>query len=143
VTPTGERRRGASQPHRDGAHEHGHHAAQVHDAQALAALRTLAAWLGIGAATTAAVFTQHALPPDVASADAYLRLHRAQVKAGTPGWSRAGAVRSVTTDAWRIYVDEQTTRARRKATTTAPVAANDADDELDAALGIRTRRAAR
>jgi len=117
------------------------------DAEALAALLILRAWLGAGSSSGApALYTQYSPPPDVASDDAFARVHRSQMRAGVPGWTKAGSVRSVTAGAWRAYVSAQTEIARSRPKRTAPHApapANDADAKIDAALGIRTLRAAR
>lgn len=100
------------------------------DVEALAALRTLRAWMG--AASIPAVFTQHDLPPDVTSAAAYLRRHRALRAAGVPGVWMRGKVAATTAEAWSTELP----RARRLVVVEP---ARDIDAELDQALGIRTR----
>jgi hypothetical protein len=112
------------------------------DARAIAIGRAVLALvdaLGLGH-TTPSTFDAERLPPGI-TRDAYLRRHRDRVRAGVEGWSRVGQGRVVTAAAWAADVERETMRARRRSTTVTPVAANDADDELDAALGIRTRRA--
>jgi hypothetical protein len=93
--------------------------------------------LGVGA-TSARAFTQHTLPPECPSADAFLRTHRRQIKEGASGWSSRGQTRCVSAEAWAAHVAEQTSKRSRRpklAIVEAPV------DELDRALGIRTRAA--
>lgn len=116
------------------------------DSDALAALRVLRSWLGLGVMAAPAVFTGSQLPPEVASADAFARIHRPRMRAGVGGWSKCGSVRSVTAAAWSDYVAEQTRTARTRAKRVAPFVprdlkpANDgADAELDRALGVRRR----
>jgi hypothetical protein len=98
--------------------------------------------LGLGH-TTPTTYDAERLPPGI-TRDAYLRRHRDRVRAGASGWTRVGAGRVVTAAAWDLDVAAETNRARRRAATVAPAAANDADDDLDRQLGIRVRgRAAR
>jgi hypothetical protein len=114
------------------------------DAKALLvghAMLALVEALGIGSTGAPMVYTQDSLPPDARSKSAYLEVHREHVKAGVPGWTRAGQVRAVERAAWSTYVDEQTKRTRRRKVVAVP-AANDAaprdiSAELDAKLGIR------
>ena len=132
MSPKSRRRRGSDQEHRDAASEHAHGSTSPSDVEALAALRTLRAWLGFG--STPAVYTQGSLPPDVTSVDAYRRRHRALRAAGVDGvWVR-GKTLACTPTAWAADLP----RAPRLAVA-APGA--DLDAALDAALGIRTRRA--
>jgi hypothetical protein len=85
------------------------------------------------------------LPPG-ATRDAFLRRHRARVRDGVEGWTRVGAARVVTADAWAREVAGETGAARRRPLATPPQrrdaapANDDADDALDRALGIRTTR---
>jgi hypothetical protein len=98
----------------------------------------LAGLLGIGTVAAPVVYSQHRLPPDVSSADGFLRAHRVQFKAGTPGWTRQGAVRAVTAEAWDAHVAEQGSRARMRRIARVPsVAANDLGEQIDRELGIR------
>jgi hypothetical protein len=120
----------------------------VTDEEVLQALRVLRDWLGIEGRAAPSAYSNRQLPPDVASEDAFARIHRAELRAGTPGWTKNGRVRAVAADAWRAYVADQTTTARSRPKRTAPNArqpapANDVGDRLDRELGIRTRRAAR
>jgi hypothetical protein len=92
-----------------------------------------------GASPVALTYDADRLPAGT-TRDAYLRRHRTRVRDGVPGWSRVGAGRVVTAEAWAADVASET-RGRRRAIK--PTASNDVDDELDEALGIRTRRAAR
>jgi hypothetical protein len=112
------------------------------DAEVVAALRVIAAALGIGARAAADTFTQDALPPDCSSRDVFLRRHRARTKARTPGWTKRGKTRAVTAEAWRADVEQETgaTRARTPKLALVP-AQRDVSAELDRALGIRTRAA--
>ncbi len=68
------------------------------DEAALAALRTLRAWLGASAHAT--VYDQDHLPPDARSRDAYLRRHRALRRAGVGGAWMRGKVAACTPEAW-------------------------------------------
>jgi hypothetical protein len=95
--------------------------------------------IGASASTT---YSATSLPPGI-SRDSFLRRHGARVREGLEGWTRTGQSRVVTSEAWAADVERETARARRRSTTVAPVPSNDVDDELDAALGIRTRRVAR
>jgi hypothetical protein len=106
------------------------------DAEALAALQTLRAWLG-GAAAPAALYSQTHLPPDAKSVDAYRRRHRALRKARVPGvWTR-GKTLACTPEAWATDL----TRLKLAPSSTAPtIPAIDIDAKLDAALGIRVTR---
>ena len=110
------------------------------DAKALAVGRAVLALvdaLGLGSSSAPSVYTADALPPGM-TRDAFLRRHRARVRAGVEGWTRAGQGRVVTREAWQTDAQAETTRTRR---TASQDAANDVDAKLDAALGIRTRRA--
>src|ERR1700747_1188605 len=99
------------------------------DAEALAALRTLFIWVGIGTIAASPTYDADRLPPGV-SRDAYLRRHARCVRDGVPGWSRVGRGRVVTSDAWDADVQVETARTRRGSR--APMrAANDPDDALD------------
>ena len=111
------------------------------DEEALAALATLRAWLGVGAAPSPAVYDQTHLPPGV-SRDAFLRLHRARTRERVEGWSRRGKARLVTAEAWRVEIERDTSRARTSKTSFRAAPAN-VHDDLDRALGIRTSRGAK
>jgi hypothetical protein len=125
-----ERRRGPDQGHRDAADEQRDRSTPS-DAEALAALRTIVAWLGVGPAQ-GVVYTQHSLPPDATSRDAYERRHRALRKAGIAGvWVR-GKTHACNADAWATELPRA---ARHRLAVVAPTL----DAEIDAALGIRTR----
>jgi hypothetical protein len=110
------------------------------DAEALQALRTIAAYLGLGHAAPQTYDADHR-PPGV-TRRAYLDRHAARVRAGVDGWTRIGRARVVTTEAWAKDAEASTRKARARKVTP-PTAANDTEDALDVALGIRTRRAAR
>lgn len=91
MSPKSRRRRGSDQEHRDAASERRTNSTGPTDVEALAALHTLRAWLG---SATPSIYTQHALPPDVTSADAYARRHRALRAAGISGvWTRGNPSR--------------------------------------------------
>ena len=109
------------------------------DVDALAALRVVAAWLGLGAASLPAIYDQTQLPPGV-TRDAFLRLHRARTKERAPGWSRRGKARLVTAEAWSAEIARDTSRAvpRRLKNVFQPPPKN-LDHDLDRRLGIRTR----
>lgn len=131
MTQAGRRRRGPDQGHRDAA-THGDGSTAPTDVEALAALRTIAAWLGVGSAP-ATVYTQHRLPPDVASRDAYERRHRSLRRAGVQGvWTR-GKTLACTADAWATELPRE---SRPKLSIVATPSASDA---IDAVLGIKTR----
>ena len=140
MSPTSRRRCDPDQGNRSAASEHDHGSTTVSDVEALAALRVLRAYFG--AASTPDIFTQHRLPPDATSADAFLRRHRAQIDARAPGWTKSGKTRAVTADAWRADIEAETSREaaarprRLKVVETAPV---DAVAEVAAALGVRLR----
>jgi hypothetical protein len=103
------------------------------DREALAALHTLRAWLG--GPRTAHSYDQRTLPPDAKSVDAYMRRHRALRAAGIAGvWTR-GKILACTAEAWATELP----RTPRLAVV-APTP--DVDAQLDAELGIRTRRRA-
>jgi hypothetical protein len=95
----------------------------------------VAALLGAAETSAPATFTQHFLPPECPSADAFLRLHRSMVKAEAPGWHRRGQTRAVDASAWATYLQDQTAKRPRR-----PKLQELAVDELDHALGIRPRR---
>ena len=138
----GQRRRASSTTSAHGAaDEQNEDAARVSDEQALDALRTLRRWLGLGGAQ-ASTYDADRLPPGV-TRDGYHRRHRARMREGIEGWTRVGQARLVSASAWALEVARETQRARTRSTTAAPVASNDVVDELDAALGIKSRRAAR
>ena len=112
------------------------------DDQALEALRTLRAWLGLGAVATApTTYTQSSLPPGV-TRRAFLKRHAARVRAGVAGWTRSGHGRVVTRAAWDVDVAAETAREPHRTRSARLEVVRDLDAELDAALGIRTRRAA-
>jgi len=110
------------------------------DVDALAALATLRAWLGAGQAVTPAVYDQANLPPGV-TRDGFLRLHRARTRERVAGWSRRGKARLVTSEAWSAEIARDTSSPRRLKTTFQG-APRSADEDLDRALGIRTKRGA-
>jgi hypothetical protein len=116
---------------------------RTEDAHALAVGRAvlgLLAALGLVERGEPAMYDADRLPPGL-SRDAFLRRHRARVREGIPGWTRAGKARLVSREAWERDVADETCRPRHVAVPrTVPRAANDLDAELDAALGIRTRR---
>ena len=87
----------------------------------------------------AVVYTQHALPPGARSRGAYLERHRQRVRAGVPGWSCSGQVRTVTAEAWAADVARETTRTRAPKPAAPPPAANDVESEMDRRLGIKLR----
>jgi len=107
----------------------------------------LAALLGVSAPAAPAVYTSASLPPDVASPDAFKRVHRAKMRASVAGWSKQGRVRSVTREAWALHVEQETTGARRRPKRIAPsmqaTAANDLEGQLVAELGLRRRTGTR
>jgi hypothetical protein len=147
VTGKGNGAAGLSRDHRDAAENKAQGSTrQPTWEEAFAGFRTFMTFV-IGAVASRIapeVFTQHDLPPDAASQDAYQRIHRAHLRAGVTGWTKQGAVRAVTADAWRAYVAEQTAAARARPRRTspterAPVASTDAAAELDAIFGIRRR----
>jgi hypothetical protein len=107
------------------------------DEEAVRALRVLAQWLGLGAAP--AIYTADALPPDCASRDAFLRTHRARVRARTSGWTRRGKVRAVTAEAWAADVITAASAAPRQLALVA-TSTPSLDAVLDRELGIRTSR---
>jgi len=115
------------------------------DEQALAALRTLWAWLSLtpSAATT---YDAERLPPGI-TRDAFLRRHRRRWRAGVEGWTRVGQARVVTVEAWQRDINEEAATARARSTR-APrvrpvvVSTSTIGEQLDAHLGIRTRRRA-
>lgn len=111
------------------------------DHEALAALATLRAWLGVGAASSAEVHDQDHLPPgEEGKRDHFLRLHAQRVRDGVRGWSRLGKRRIVTAQAWEAELERETSRARARAPKLALVpTARNVSAELDRALGIRTR----
>ncbi len=96
--------------------------------------------LGLTAATrTPATYDADHLPPGVKKRP-YHERHARCIRSGADGWTRVGHARVVTVAAWEADVAAETSRSRKRPAV-AP-AANDVDT-LDAALGIRTRRAAR
>jgi hypothetical protein len=108
----------------------------------------LAALLGVGASSSPVTYDADRLPPGV-TRDAYLRRHRARMRAAVEGWTRVGAARVVTAQAWALEVEAETATARARAKRVAPrigpVVHRDLkpgnDDALDRALGLRRRRA--
>jgi hypothetical protein len=115
------------------------------DAEIAAALRVLAAAIGLGFAPTSSTYSADSLPPGV-TRDAFLRMHRARVRGGVAGWSRRGKARLVTADAWQLELTRDTTRGRAQRSV-----ANDrspgiyppcVEDDLDRRLGIREKRTA-
>jgi hypothetical protein len=109
------------------------------DQQALEALRTLRAWLGLDAASRApTTFDQDHLPPGT-TRRSFLRRHAAHVRAGTSGWCRVGHGRTVTVEAWSMDVATETAGAHRLRPTRLEVV-RDLDEEIDQALGIRVRK---
>ncbi len=114
------------------------------DARALAVGRALLAVLEVlGAGTGApAVYTQDALPPGV-TRRAFIDRHRARVRAGIAGWSRAGRARVVTAAAWGEDVAAETNRARMRRAPPRLEVVRDDGDKLEQALGIRVRRGAK
>jgi hypothetical protein len=111
------------------------------DADALAALATLRAWLGAGASPHV-VYDQAHLPPGI-SRDNFLRLHRVRSREGVEGWSRRGKARLVTSEAWARELAAETVRARTRTPEGPPAKhpandARDVDAEIDRVLGIRT-----
>ena len=147
MSRTSERRLGPDQGHRDADGEHAHRSTPT-DAEALEAFRSLRAplgvlcdWLGVG--STPATYTADALPSEIKSRDAFLRLHQRQVKAHAHGWTRAGQVRAVSVEAWTAYIEETNRpRAPRKLAIVQPIApARDLVAEAFAAFGVeRVRR---
>jgi hypothetical protein len=111
------------------------------EVEALMALRTLTAWLGIGSAP-ASNYTQDSRPLGV-SRDAYLRRHRIRMRARTPGWTRCGQARLVTASAWEADVAAETATAaeRRPRPALAIVPPPSGKDQIAAQLGIRLRGA--
>ena len=110
--------------------------------QALDAFCVLLAFVAGGSTSSSASYDANTLPPGV-TRDAYLRRHRERLRAGVPGWTKAGAGRVVTRQAWELDVSTETTTARARPKRTPPNApppppANDVSAQLDAALGIRT-----
>jgi hypothetical protein len=101
------------------------------DVELLAALRTIAAWLGIGP-TTPTIYTADRLPPDCASRDAYMRQHRVLRRAGVAGAYVRGKLLVCTAEAWATELPQ--TARKTSLTIVQP-------DALDAALGIRVRAA--
>lgn len=102
--------------------------------------------MGLDASATApSTFDQRRPPPEAKNKRSFLDVHRAQIAAGTPGWTCCGATRSVTAEAWRAYLEGQTAGGRRR-TRRAPPAplrvVRDLSAELDRELGIRAKRAA-
>lgn len=115
------------------------------DEQALAALRTLRAWLGL-AASAPTTFDAERLPPGI-TRDAFLRRHRRRWRARAEGWTRVGQARVVTVEAWQHDIDEEAAIARARSARTprvrpAVIPATTIGEQLDAHLGIRTRRRA-
>jgi hypothetical protein len=106
------------------------------DAAVLEALRIVAAWLGLGAPPTS-TYDAERLPPGI-TRRAFLDRHARNVRAGVEGWTRVGRARVVTAEAWAKDAEASTRKARARKVTP-PTAANDIVDELDAALGIRSR----
>jgi hypothetical protein len=116
------------------------------DADALAVGRAVLALLEalrIGSTSAPAVYTQDSLPPGAKTKETYLERHRDRVRAGVPGWDRAGQTRRVTAEAWELDVAEQTSRSRRPRTATARPAANDTTDKFERAFDIRFTRGGR
>jgi hypothetical protein len=112
------------------------------DGEVLAALRTLAAWLGLSGPGAPETFDQNNLPPGVVSRGAFLERHRERVGQGVDGWTRTGKTRVVTREAWEAEVAAETGRPRTRKARLEIV--RDPGDELDRALGVRvTRRAPR
>jgi hypothetical protein len=146
VSQTAERRRGSLHHESPGAaQEHGQGSAG--DAHALAVGRLvlqLADALGFSTPVAPIIYSTASPPPDVASGDAFARIHRTQLRASVQGWTKNGSVRAVTAEAWAAYVAERTRAARARPKRVSPtVAANDVSGAMDAALGIRTRAGAR
>jgi hypothetical protein len=112
------------------------------DAEALAALRTLRAWLAGPVAPTE--YHQDRLPNAV-TRDAFLRRHRMRMHARVPGWTRVGQARLVTREAWDADVGAETThaasRSRPRLSVVCHAPTPSIDSALDSALGIRTRSA--
>jgi hypothetical protein len=135
VTHKSQRRQGGYQPSPDAATEHAHCSTSPNDAEALAALRTLRAWMAAGVSPS--LYDQDRRPPDCRSRDAYLRRHRELRKAGVAGaWAR-GKTLACTPEAWAHDLP----RASKVALVPAPLL--DVDSEIAAALGVRARRVAR
>jgi hypothetical protein len=131
VNRTWQRRQGSHHAGPDAAERQGDLTTGPTDVEALMALRTLRAWLGVSVAS--AVYTQHDLPPDAESADSYKRRHRRLRKAGRPGvWVR-GKLLCCTPHAWASDLP----KSPRKPTLT--IVPTPAVDPIDQALGIRTR----
>jgi hypothetical protein len=108
----------------------------VTDVELLAALHTLRSWL-TGGHDSSAPYDQNTRPPGV-TRDGFLRRHRQQLRAKTPGWSAIGKARLVTRAAWDSYV-AGTGKSRKP---TVALSLDVERDEIDRALGIKVRRAA-
>jgi len=129
VSTTGRRRLGSLHHESPDAAREQEDPSTPSDAEALAALRVLRTWLGVGGSP--AVYDQAHLPPDAKSADSYMRRHRELRKAKAPGvWVR-GKLLCCTAEGWAANITTP------KLTLVEP--ARDVD-ELDRALGIRTKR---
>jgi hypothetical protein len=103
------------------------------DVEALAALKTLRTWLGLGESSGSIVYTQDRLPPDCESRDTYVRRHRELRKARVLGaWAR-GKTLACTPEAWATALPP-----RRRATKPEATPANDVE-LVAAAFGIRAK----
>jgi hypothetical protein len=96
----------------------------------------LLAFVAAGAKAETTVYSQHLLPSDCRSTDAFKRRHRLLRKAGVEGAYVRGKMLYATAAAWMTDV------TWAKAPKLALVVTDDRESEIDEALGIRTARRA-
>jgi hypothetical protein len=106
--------------------------------EAFEAFRTLVAYCVDQRGAARALFDQRPghLPPDAMSADAYKRWHRRARRAEIAGVSTRGKLLLATPKAWATPIPGPPRACRT------PTSADNNDDALDAALGIRRLRGA-